>query len=169
VTPLALLQDLERELLPELLHHEAIWQSLLIDYEPPVVERLWTPLPSGRLFLHRIHPCEQALFHPHPWPSAVKVVSGLYEMDVGQGFGTIAPPPVACRLLLPAGTYYEMSHPTGWHSVRPLGGPSLSLMLTMGLWDRPVDFPKPEQSLGPLSQEAKRGLLQDMRRTLCLH
>src|SRR5581483_10131554 len=58
------------------------WHSLYVDYEPPTVERLWTDVGNCRLYLHRIHPCEKALYHAHPWPSAIKVLSGVYEMAV---------------------------------------------------------------------------------------
>src|SRR5262245_5320802 len=81
--------------LPDLLADPAGWETVDVDYEPPRVERLWRQLePDVRAFLHRIHPCERALFHPHPWPSAVKIVSGTYEMLVGYGAGE-TPPPLA--------------------------------------------------------------------------
>ena len=71
---LDVLTQVERAL-PALLQDESVWQSLYVDYHPPMVERLWTRWGEYRVFLHRIHPCErgQALFHPHPWPSAMRV------------------------------------------------------------------------------------------------
>ena len=123
--------------LPDLLRDAAGWQSLDVDYEPPRVERLWRDIvldpKDGGLFhyrvcLHRIHPCETALFHPHPWPSAVKILSGRYEMSLGDSSTVIDPPKVA-TLVLTAGSAYEMVHPDGWHYVRPLDEPSYSLMI----------------------------------------
>lgn len=121
--------------LPMLLLDEDRWQSLDVNYEHPRVERLWTQVGTWRVNLHRIHPCARALFHPHPWPSAVLVVSGKYEMGVGYGAGG-EPPPEAVRLILTAGARYEMVDPDGWHSVRPLHESSLSLMVTGEPWRR---------------------------------
>ncbi len=83
--------------LPQLLQDESAWNSVLVDYHPPTVERLWTAWQGYRVYLHRIHPCEheQALFHPHPWPSAMRVLDGEYEMAVGFGAGTQTPPVAA--------------------------------------------------------------------------
>lgn len=94
---LDVLAQLEQDL-PEMLKDESIWRSLYVDYHPPTVERLWTPWREYRAFLHRIHPCDrqQALFHPHPWPSAMRVLEGAYEMAVGFGAG-MAEPPVAAK------------------------------------------------------------------------
>jgi hypothetical protein len=77
---LDVLAQLEQAL-PAMLRDESIWHSLYVDYHPPTVERLWAPWRDYRAFLHRIHPCarEQALFHPHPWPSAMRVLEGEYE------------------------------------------------------------------------------------------
>ena len=41
-------------------------------------------------------------------------------MDVGFGAG-IKEPPVAMKLILPAGSRYEMTNIDGWHSVRAAG------------------------------------------------
>ena len=86
--------------LPQLLQDESGWQSVLVDYHPPTVERLWTTWQGFRVYLHRIHPCEreQALFHPHPWPSAMRVLEGDYEMAVGFGAGMEAPPVAALMI-----------------------------------------------------------------------
>ena len=85
---LDVLEAVEQKL-PELLRDEAGWNSLFIDYHPPTVERLWRTWGEYRVSLHRIHPCERgtALFHPHPWPSAMRILSGEYEMAVGYGSG----------------------------------------------------------------------------------
>src|SRR6185503_7498206 len=87
---------------------------------------------------------------PHPWPSAIRVLSGKYEMGIGFGAGDEAPP-VAARVILSAGNEYEMTHPDGWHYVRPINEPSMSLMVTGRPWERPS--PKSERPLSPLHPE----------------
>lgn len=156
------LADIERAL-PQLLEDEEAWQSLDVDYEPPRVERLYRDFAGIRVYLHRIHPCARngALFHPHPWPSAVRIIAGAYEMQVGYGSGD-APPPIAATMLLPAGATYEMVERDGWHSVRPIDGPVLSLMVTRKPWDR--WSPKPTGELKPLTDEARRELFAAFRR-----
>lgn len=148
-------------LVPGLLQDLQNWRGILIDYEEPHVERLSArmTLPGGPVtaFLHLIHPCAgRPFFHPHPWPSAVKIYRGVYKMDIGYsepspliGFGTSPQqvaalmakaaekaPPVAATVWLPAGSTYEMTHRNGWHSVAPEGGPVLSLMVTGPAWER---------------------------------
>ena len=93
------LREVEQEL-PDLLEKE-IWNGLYIDYHPPIVERVWTQVGENRIYLHRIHPCSEgeALFHPHPWPSAMRILSGEYEMGIGYGEGT-EPPEIAAIVKL---------------------------------------------------------------------
>ncbi len=158
--------DLIRELwdaefaLSELLQETAEWRGIFIDYEKPHIARLWRPWKQYRINLHLIYPCDnsETLFHPHGWPSAMKIISGMYKMVVG--FGTdLIPPPEDTRIsfLLAAGSYYTMPHPNQWHSVRPLLTKSFSVMLTGPRWNRaliPVTK-KPEPLLlsSPLGQE----------------
>src|SRR5947209_10035564 len=131
---LEILTAVEKDL-PRLLLDEAAWSGLFIDYHPPTVERLWMRWRDCRVSLHRIHPCApgEALFHPHPWPSAMRILSGEYEMAVGFGPGE-TPPPVAALLVAREDCRYEMTHPDGWHYVCPLGEPSRSLMVSGGAW-----------------------------------
>jgi len=149
------------------------WETLLVNYEPPWVERLWRDFEGGyRLYLHRIYPCEKALFHPHPWPSAIKVLSGSYEMGVGYRHSrpgenqrtpdwTPSPPPIAATIVLTPGSSYEMIEPAGWHYVKPLVGPSLSIMVTGPKWG--AWSPKANHKLGPVTAEAKADLLSVFR------
>lgn len=142
------------------------WRSLDIDYHPPRVERLWRPFRDHyRLFLHVIHPCEpgEALLHPHPWPSAVQLVSGAYAMEVGHG--KTRPTSLTASLVLRAGSFYEMTDPLGWHSVRPLERPSLSIMVTGQPFPRPRPRApvKPEAKLKELSFERKEEILDEFR------
>jgi hypothetical protein len=156
-----ILRDVEAEL-PQLLQDEAGWSSLLVDYHPPTVERLWRRWGAYRIYLHRIHPCEEgeALFHPHPWPSAMRVLSGTYEMAVGYGPGETAPP-VAARMIVTGDFLYEMTDPDAWHFVRPLGDSTFSLMVTGKPWDRTA--PRSTKTLDPLSDAQRKAILEFFR------
>ena len=144
-----------------LVEEKGKWQSLYIDYEKPIVERVWREYGDYRIMLHRIHTCEKgkALFHPHPWPSAMSVVDGSYEMEVGFGQG-LEKPPVAMTLRLPKDSVYEMLHLDSWHSVRPIWPyeTSMSLMVTGKPWDREVF--KSTKRLGPLEDSQKSEILK---------
>lgn len=145
---LHLLEALEREL-PEMIRDRAGWHSLDIDYHPPFVERLWRTWGECRVSLHRIHPCQagQALFHPHKWPSAMRILQGEYEMAVGHGKGPEAPP-VAARIIASGEFRYEMTDPDAWHFVRPIGVPAMTVMLTGQPWTR--EAPRADRPLRPL-------------------
>lgn len=156
------LQEIEHHL-PDLLNDPEGWHSKLIDYHPPKVERLWRDFDGNRILLHRIHPCLSggALFHPHPWPSAVVVLDGGYEMGLGQG--PDEPKHPAATLLLAPGSRYEMLDPLGWHWVRPGSGPSLSLMVTGPVWQ---GLPAPQTEgyhFPPLAPDVITGMLNDFR------
>ena len=155
------LKKLEKQL-PEMLKDSSRWNSLLIDYHPPFVERLWCSWEEYRVYLHRINECKssEALFHPHPWPSAMRIVAGTYEMGVGYATGDLAPP-VAAKLVMPAGTSYEMVEPDGWHYVRPLTDVTLSVMVTGKIWSR--QSPKSTTQLQPLDPKVVTELLQRFR------
>jgi hypothetical protein len=147
--------------LPALLTSRAGWNSLDVDYEPPRVERLWRPFEECRLYLHRIHPCEKALYHPHPWPSVIKIVSGGYEMAVGYNeWLTDTPPPVAVTFELSPGSSYEMTNIYGWHYVLP-SVENLSVMITGAPWVR--WSPPVSKQLSPLKEEEVERLLADFR------
>ncbi|MEK7138284.1 MAG: hypothetical protein AAB787_02120 [Patescibacteria group bacterium] len=154
------------EQLPELLEDERGWTGVDVDYHPPRVERLWRQLGDIRVYLHRIHYCDpgEALFHPHPWPSAMKVLKGQYKMAVGYGGGD-TPPPVAARLLLGPGSEYEMTNQDAWHYVRPTeeGGTVLTLMVTGLPWKLKRWVPKSEAPLKPLSDVARSYMFTEFR------
>lgn len=150
------------EALPELLLDARAWRSVLVDYHPPMVERLWQSWRDYRIYLHRIHPCGrgEALFHPHPWPSAMRVLEGEYEMAVGFGPGLVEPP-VAALVVVSGGVRYEMTHPDSWHYVRPIGRPTLSVMVTGKPWGREAH--KSTAPLVPLGPEQEADLLRCFR------
>lgn len=159
--------------LPDLLRDGVdAWQSLDIDYEPPRVQRLWRSHQwqghePVRIYLHRIFPCAQALYHPHPWPSAIRIITGRYEMGLAYA-ETLQLPNIiradreVARVVLGPGNQYEMCNPAGWHYVKPLGKePSLSVMVTLKPWDPPLFdhglFGK-AANLQPLATDAKAEL-----------
>jgi hypothetical protein len=156
-TYLNLLYTIEQQL-PQLLKDSTIWETVYVNYSQPYVERVYTNYLGLRICLHRITTCDTgtALFHPHPWPSAMRIVAGAYEMNVGYGSGTDIPP-TAATILLPAGSAYEMINSDGWHSVRPTTPFSLSLMISGKPWDRVT--PKSNYQLSPLSMETKMEIL----------
>jgi hypothetical protein len=90
----------------------------------------------------------------------VRVVSGKYEhknaeLDMSSPKPFPAHGPVICRTILCAGTEYEMMDPRGWHSVRPLDGPSDSIMIVGPKYPTgEVHMPSPPtEKQGPLSPE----------------
>jgi hypothetical protein len=137
--------------LPELLADAAGWKSLNIDYHPPRVQRLYRDWNGVRVSLHRVWPCapEDALIHPHPWPSAMRLIAGRYRMWIGYGAGQQTPP-LAALVELAAGSSYIMEDPHQWHAVMPIGEPTLSLMVTGQPWDRAMPL-TPDKTLQPLS------------------
>lgn len=115
--------------LPELLKDRSSWNTLAVRYETPHVNRVWIQWGEYRINLHKIFPCVAALWHPHPWPSAVKIFSGQYEMGLSSNNQ-----PSLAKVVLKAGSSYEMVNPIGWHYVKPVGKPSMSLMVTGKPW-----------------------------------
>ncbi|MDP3770633.1 MAG: hypothetical protein Q8R40_06955 [bacterium] len=154
---LTILREVEI-MLPRLLANANDWNSVFVDYHLPFVERVWRQWGEYRIMLHQIYPCapEEALWHPHPWPSAMKIESGRYEMGIG--FRSDSIPAHAGKHILAEGDTYEMVHPDGWHYVCPLDGPSMSLMVTGKPWNRvqPVTLAK---TLRPLSEAQKARIL----------
>ena len=141
---------------------ENIWHSVYVDYHKPYVKRLWTNYSfdgkNYRIYLHEIESCniDSALFHPHPWPSIMKLLSGSYDMIVGYGAG-LEEPPIALTLSLPTGTVYEMSQINGWHAVAPIEESSFSLMISGEPWNR--ESHKSSKSLRELSNTEKDKIL----------
>lgn len=106
--------------------------SMYIDYHKPFVSRIWFQYGENRVYLHKIEKClesSEALYHPHPWESAIRIISGHYEMGVGHST-TEEQPKTDCRLILPTSSLYEMTEPDAWHYVNPLDEPVYSLMVT---------------------------------------
>lgn len=124
--------------LPELVEDVAGWQGLRINDEQPVIHRLWRPFGEGRLCLHEIYPCEreEALYHPHPWPSAMLVLEGEYFMDIGTE-GCNERPPVLATVRLGRGDFYEMVNADAYHRIWT-AKPAYTLFVTGKPWGRGV-------------------------------
>lgn len=141
-----------------------IWKSVYVDYHEPFVERLWTQIEDKRVYLHRILPATKVhygeLFHPHAWPSAMKILSGGYAMNIGFSEDQYIPT-VSASFILPAGSIYDMSRPEVWHAVMPSIEPSLSLMVTGTPWKRWA--PKPSKILRELTDAECSSLIYDVK------
>lgn len=150
----------QNELLALLEEPDDNWFSMDVVYHAPHVERVWRQHGNIRVFLHRIHPCErdEALWHPHDWPSAMHILDGVYEMDVGEGMS------ISSTLELHAGSYYEMVQPWGKHSVRPI---KLVHALMIAGPKHPKDtlipFDKPKKKQEPLAPDVKSDVLSFFR------
>lgn len=144
------------------------WNTLDVDYFPPRVERLWMQKGDNRYYLHFIHPTDKpCLFHKHRWPSAIHMLKGAYEMGIAYSEKEVTSEeayllPNAAKLILNEGSSYEMTESHGLHYVRPIGGPSFSVMVTGKPYPDPrkeVDFPK----LKNLSEDRRIELLAQFR------
>lgn len=168
------LKNIEK-ILPDLLQTPDIWNTLDVNYHPPRVERLWTQLGKDRIMLHIIYPCttEQALYHPHPWASAIHILDGEYEMGLGvkaPGFmgasealkGKNSEIYEICKLTLTAGSYYEMLKKKGWHYVRPIDKPCTSVMLIGEPWgnEEEKDQPVPKEKLKKMPKKRKLEIIK---------
>lgn len=149
--------------LPALLRNHEGWQGVDVLYHEPRVERVWRQWGEMRISLHVIHPArrEDCLFHPHPWPSAMRVVHGGYEMGIGYGTGTEAPEE-ACRVVLAPGSEYCMENPDGWHYVCPAHGSiNLSVMVSGRPWAREMPVEPEHGANPPLTGERMGEILRE--------
>lgn len=72
-------------ILPELLQRRDLMKSLKVLHDEPEVWRIWWQLGEVRIMFHKIMPAmpDQAFFHPHPWPSKVRILKGHYINTIG--------------------------------------------------------------------------------------
>lgn len=160
------LKEAESKLL-QLLEQSNIWNTLDVDYFPPRVERLWTQIDTEhRLFIHIIHPTtEPCLFHKHRWPAAFKMIKGQYEMGIAYSEKEISSDeaynlPEISKVILTEGSYYEMINTHSLHYVKPLGEPSISLMITGPLYpEASIRKEVLNKELNQLSDERKLEIL----------
>ena len=136
------------------------WKTMHVTYEKPHIERLWREYGEGRLYLHRVAACkaEDSFYHPHPWPSAMHVMSGTYDNHVGDGNEVFS----VTRMV--AGSQYEMVNPKAWHKVVPVDRPAFTVMVTGPLFDPWVEMPTfPEFQQEELSTARRRVILDTWR------
>jgi hypothetical protein len=130
------------------------WHCREITYEHPHVLRLWRQYGDDRIFLHRLSPVlagSEAMWHPHPWPSATLIVDGRYTMGIAENVyrwccSTVTPDDITgdqlAEIEVGPRSAYTMANPETWHVVRPLV-PTYSIMLTGQPYEHPVKFPSP--------------------------
>ena len=154
------------KILPQMLRDGLEWNSLYVDYHKPFVERLWRQVGDARICLHRIYACErhEALFHPHPWPSAMKIIEGQYEMGCGSGDPHGDEPAITSTFILPTGSYYDMISDSDWHYVRPLTPVSYSIMLMGAPFPVKAETEKKKHPLMPLDNKVADEILEHFRR-----
>ncbi len=159
---------------PKLLNDPSLWNTLDVDYFPPRVERLWMQYDkSHRLFIHIIHPTtDPCLFHKHRWPAAFKMIDGEYEMGISYSEKEISSDeayelPIISKFIMSNGSYYEMINTNTLHYVRPLGKPSISIMLTGDLYPEAV-FRKEnlDRVLSELSHDRKIEIIELVKKII---
>jgi hypothetical protein len=149
---LDILFEIEKDILS--LIDTAEFKTMYIDYHEPYVKRIWFQHGKYRVYLHEIQPSlasDSSLFHPHPWKSAIRILRGKYEMGIGHS-ETNDIPKIDCKLIIGAGTAYEMVEKDGWHYVNPLDEPVYSLMVTGDLNEREMPV-EPNKSFRKLTEE----------------
>lgn len=155
----------------ELLDTPDEWESLDVDYHPPHVERLYMRIGSVQISLHRIYPCdpEEALLHPHPWPSSFKIYQGQYFTKIGYS-STAEPPSEFTSGVMAPGSMLRMSNPNEWHMVAPLGdGPTYTMMVTSVPYSEEEVNPgckKASKKLSPLSFSQKSDMLNEFKQLI---
>lgn len=128
------LRSLEPKIV-ELLKKPSKWKSLDVDYYPPRVERLYATLDGYRIHVHVIHHTKNVcLFHKHRWPAAFKQIKGQYMMGVTYSSTEITSEeahllPTLIRILVTAGSYYEMTQTDCLHFVQPTDDQSYSISI----------------------------------------
>ena len=158
-----ILKQIENDEILGLLANRDNFKSIDIDYHPPRVERIWTQLREYRLCFHVLHPCntEEALYHPHPWPSVIHQLHGEYEMGIthsknkefhlsnnsGQWNDHLRGQE-ACKIQTSGSMYYEMMDLNGFHYVRPI-----TKCMSVMLMDKP--FVSPSAYKNPPTKKLK--------------
>lgn len=163
------------KLLPALLRDRSQWQSLMIDYQPPHLMRLYRQIGCVRVNLHYFLPAEKLpetrltqgydenLYHPHAWASSMRILDGSYEQWIGfaNHRGIDAAPEKTLHLVHHKGDSYAMNHPWLWHQVIPHAGEAVStLMVTYMPKDWDQDVPKSTKQLRALT-DAERDFMFD--------
>jgi len=160
---IGVLEEVEKEL-PDLLDRYD-WESLNVDYFPPKVWRVWRQHGDFRICLHKIFPTDKVvLYHPHKWPSAMRVLKGQYEMNLGYKWDIELDPHHAGKLILAAGSAYEMNLPHQWHSVRPVNCEyALTLMIMGPMYKSKFEGREVKKKLQPLGDRTKRAIKTEFK------
>lgn len=78
-----------RALVPELLiNHLDEAKSIKVLHDEPEVWRIWREIWDIRIAIHKIFPCNECFFHPHPWPSVVEIIKWWYVHRTAQYNGS---------------------------------------------------------------------------------
>ncbi len=98
------------------------WDSLIINRRKPHTYRIFKQFGEFRVCLHKFEPCEsdEAFFHPHPWPGAFLVLQGEYEQSIGYSSSLVTNMEPVMKMVMVAGSRYEIVNPQTWHSVTPI-------------------------------------------------
>jgi hypothetical protein len=184
------------QLLPTLLTDPNRWKSLMINYKPPHLMRIYTNIGNVRINLHYFIPTSEAsevdsskdgncnakpedynessdnYFHPHGWASCMKIMKGHYEQWMGfaNQRGLDNPPLKSLHLRHSQGDTYAMNHPWLWHQViPPENEPVMTMMVTHipKNWDQ--DSPKSEISLRELSEQERNFMFQEFLKCVYLN
>jgi hypothetical protein len=140
-----------RPLLPQLLEKEE-WLGRRAINNNPIIDRIYCTVDGIRVCLHMMYPCAtyETMWHSHGWPSHIELVSGkqqvgfaLDDKEYHKKGITIVPTPTAginCPdidevMILSRRQGYSMPVNKAWHYVRPLEGPSFSIMVNGPLVD----------------------------------
>lgn len=116
------------------------WRGFYTCKRKPTLERLYRYLPDGnRICIHKTYDPdltgEDSKLHIHPWPIAVRILSGSYSMDIGR---TEHPdddnPKKIMSTVMTKGSMYELADPMTWHRVVPISKEVTSLMLNGPVW-----------------------------------
>lgn len=120
-------------------HHD--WESLVIAYDEPHVNRLWIQVGPYRVMIHEILPIyktdKKPLFHLHRWNCAILLLKGKYETGVLNSkepdlTSSQCYDKVNNKFILSEGSMYEMKNSSNeyeYHYVKPLTR-CISIMIT---------------------------------------
>lgn len=71
----AILKSIEENIQSLIADKENMRTSRII-HDEPEVRRVWRQCGDVRVSFHKIFPCNECFFHPHPRPSLIKCIKG---------------------------------------------------------------------------------------------
>lgn len=110
------------------------WKSLYIDYDKPYIKTLYKTIGEHTVYLTEICFCHPGEIIPKssPWPFAMKIISGSYEMTFG--FSKVDTISHTTKLILSRDSYYEGTDIQAKHGLRALEKNSFALVVTGKPW-----------------------------------